>query len=603
MGNSKVIGVVVCAELGELPRGVEHSAVKEVEEVLDIVPMVGHREIEFVEWVASYYMCQVGEVIRDGWGYMFSGAIEGLCCRVYKKRRKAKVLETPKGLEYKLPKEQITLLHHEDREVNIGGIVAEIRSCDKRGQVLVLCPTHADAKRVERELSRYFSVALCTNRSLPKRRAEVALSNGMNVGAEVIVGTRVALWLPFLSLQGVIITEEHSASYRSDREPYYSTRECALVLASMHGSRCLLLSSFPSVESYYNSRYGQWGYLYVRGTNGSLRSIVLERGKDLVSKYTKERIAEELEVGRRVVVLQNRRGIASYVECERCGYVPHCKNCSVSLTLHRTKLGCHYCGYYEPIELQCKECGAKMMNRGRGTQQIESQLAELFPTARIVRVDSDSLADHDSQSKGILSGRESNWDIVVGTTLLLGVPLWDRVGIVAVLNVDNMLWASNFRVEEDSYRSLGLFGQRCRELGAELIVQSSRLDHRVVVAVLAQDVSGFYDTEIVERQGASFPPHSRMVRIEFRGLALEPLAHLGGEVEGELRVVFGDRLSPIYQPMVERQRGEYIVELLLKVERGRSQARAKEIIASVLKRVEKRARQSKITIHIEVDPS
>ncbi len=596
IGKREVVAIV--AAICDTP---PENKLRDVVMVIDRIPLLCTEDIDFAQWVATYYMRRFGEIIRYGFTPLFSVEMNRLSSSLseYKRAQKETKIEVKKE-EINLEK-QITLLHSPHRKINIAGLVANFAQSGKH--VLVLAPTPNAASEIAGELSAHFTTALCTSTTPIKRRAYLHSLTATGLSPQVIVGTRSALWLCHKNLAGVIVTSEESFHYRSAREPYYSARECALVLASIHNVKCILTSAFPSVESYYNARWGHWGYIAPLAAEKPLNSIVLERGKEMVSAYARQKISETLESGRKVAVIQNRRGVASYIECESCGYIPQCPNCSVSLTLHRSVLGCHYCGYSEEIITNCKECGAPMVTRGRGTQQIEEQFNEYFPDANILRIDSDSLSDKNSDALSVIRGESSSWNILIGTTMLTGADIWDEVGVVAILNVDNMLSAANFRVEEDAYRTLGTLAERCRENDGELIIQSSRLDHRSVKAVIDGSFEEFYTTQITERQVPMFPPFSRMVRVEFRGGDLAQTMSLAQELEIRLRRIFGDRLSPIYQPIVERQRGEYILEMTLKVERAKSVAKAKEILLKGINEMLGRARSMKITITAEVDPT
>ncbi len=611
--SRRVVGIVAkVSEEGDGGFFGEQSKIKDIIEVLDGISLLSALDIEFTEWVASYYMCKVGEVVKYGYSPLLSVEMSRLSSsyKAVAKRAKESPKESVEG-DFDLPKDKnIVLVHRELGEdspsIALRSIVEALRgeiSAQSVGKhILVLCSTPREAVKVHKALEGYFTVGLYTSAVAMKKRAYLFSQCASGLSPQVIVGTRTALWLPSEGLGGVVVCDEDSRSYRSVRAPFYSARECALMLASLRGVRCVLQSSYPSVESYYNARYGQWGYISPQRSEKKLRSIVLERGKDLVSKYTVEKIEKALGEGKKAVLVQNRRGVASWTECEGCGYVPQCPNCSTSLNVHRTLLGCHYCGYSEPIETGCKECGATMIPKGRGTQQIEAQLMSKFEGCNIVRLDSDSIADRELSARDVVKGKNDQWDIAIGTTMVLSSEVWDSVGVVAVLNVDNMLTAPDFRVEENALRTLGQLAQRCRAVDAELIIQSSRLDHRAVEAVLGEESQEFYDTQIIERKNAMFPPHSRMVRLELRGKELREVVNCASQLETKLRGFFSQRLSPIYQPSVERQRGEYIVEMTLKIARGESFARAKEILGDTLRDFMPKVRSSRVSIDIEVDP-
>ncbi len=614
-GGKMVVGVVsaVGVEVGggveggggrDGGAGMDTDTLKSVDAVLDSVPLVSEVQFEFFRWLSSYYMVPLGEILKMGLSPLFSVGMTGLRSR--RKRGEGGVsggIDAIRAGVFEGNNSGCDIaLVRSVGIVDYGDIVSELQGTGSDGVVLVLCPTHKAVNAMAELLEDRFRVVKYTPQLPVSKRAKIAVDFAMGVGARVVIGTRAALWLNLVGLQGVLITQEHSYYYRSAAPPYVSGREAALVLGRMMGARCVVESAYPLVESYYNSRYGDWGYVELGGTLPPLQSIVLERGKDMLASYTRGRIAEVLAQGRKVVLLQNRRGVASFVECVGCGYVPKCPNCSVSLTLHRTLMGCHYCGYSSPVVENCVECGGGFENRGRGTQQIENQLVELFPSARVERIDSDSFADDSVTARDILGGRDTGWDILIGTALVVEELDWVGVGLVGVLNVDNMLSAADFRVEERAHRILGLLSLRCRSLGSEFVVQSSRLGHRCVDSVLSGGFDAFYSEEVSDRLSMGFPPHSRMLRFDLRGKSFSSVSRIASDLECILRPIFGVRLSSIYQPVVERQGGEYLLEMLLKIERGRSFSRAKVVVQRCLRDISLRSRKSGVSVFLEVDP-
>ncbi len=589
----RVIGIVRRVGV-EAPRNVR---LLPVTEILDGEPVVSEREFAFAQWAADYYMASVSEIISSGWSSYFAKQFSGQKTAI--KRKKVAPLQPLPQTSFSLTESlkessktsSTTLLLHTLSPTPLAPIIGHYTT---GGTVLVLTPTHNEAVEVERELARHFSTALYTSTVPIKKRCEVALNIAVGLAPEVVVGTRSALWLSYKSLGSVIITNEAAYHHRMQNFPYVSSRECGVMLAHMHGAQCLLMAESPSIESYYNARYGTWGYLCTPPATKELKSIVLQKGKHLISTYTKKSIHEALDAGKRVIVLQNRRAMASYQECRRCGHSPHCPNCSVALRVYSDKVACHYCGYKEPLSAQCPKCSSTMESHGRGTQQIFEQLQELCPEAVVVRLDSDSLSENPHLLK-----EQAHWNIAVGTTLMLELPIWEELGMAAVLNVDNMLLAADFRVEEECYRTLVRMAQGCREQGAELIIQSSKLDHRAVTAALEGDYEEFYRTQILERKVPMFSPHSRMLKVSFRSENLDSVVNFASEIERRLSKIFAHRLSPLYQPAIERQRGEYIVEMTLKIERERSIAEAKKRLLEVVSSYSEAARRQRISIFVE----
>lgn len=607
LGESVVVGVVRAVGVEAPVRG----ELKSVIEVLDALPLIGERELRFIDWIADYYLCGKGDVLRAIFSPLFSAEIAKIDCRYFKPKR-VKVDGKPQLINVnlrnrqveKLPPpasqfaitESITLLHAKQK-IDLSALVASLIDGEK--PVLVLAPTNERAAQIMSELEPYFRAALCSNITTIKRRAALMIDLAVGLPAQftpqVIVGTRAALGIGYQSLGAVVIVDEESFRYRSQRVPLIWVRDAALMLASLHGAKSVLISEFPTVESFYNARHGAWAYLSTDARQAPLRSIVLEHGKELISKYLRKRIAEELAAGKRVVLMQNRRGMASYIECVTCGHIPQCASCSTSFTAHRHLLGCHYCGATTQIPEKCEKCGGEMELRGRGTQRIEDQISILCPDANIVRIDSDMYAEAGFHI-------DPNWQIAIGTKMVIEAIDWAEVGVASILNVDNMISTPNFRASEETFRTVGTMAARCCDADAELVVQSSALGNADVDDALNFRYESFYIRAIEDRRAALFPPHSRMIRLTFRGEAMADVVAAAKEAEAALRQIFAHRLSPMYQPLVERQSGDHIIEMLLKIERGRSSAKAKELLRSRLSPIISRNARSKVAISAQSDP-
>lgn len=628
MGSNKLVTGIVWSIGGEEPTG--SGKIKEVIDVLDAVPLLGELERKYAQWFCSYYMCTLSKALQTLAPQLFSKEMNELVCRYIrpkkakkprKKRSDKQVAEqsAEQSIEPNIEssaespqpapqlgfeidnKSSITLLHTATA-IDIRA-VANQYVCEGK-TVLIIAPTAEKAALIHKELTPLFSAELCTTARTTKKRAQLTVNLATGLQPQIVVGTRSALLLPYPQLSAVIITEEHSFYYKSHREPHFSTKDCAIMLSSLHGSKTILISAFPTVENYYNANYSQvWNYQRIEAPHTphepleELKYIVLERGKEMISKYAKQSIEEALKSGKKAIVMQNRRGVASFTECGICNHTPQCPNCSTSLTLHSHLLGCHYCGYHTPIELRCTMCGGKMHRRGRGTQQLEKQLSELYPTARIARFDADTL----TESHKIIADQE--FDIAVGTLVVIDIVEWDKVAVAVIANVDNMLTVPDFRAEEDTFRVVGTMAMRCQEVGAQLIVQSSRLDYEALNDALQNRAHKFYTSQIAQREHSMFPPHSRVIKIEFRAAELRAAMPLAKECEDRVRKIFAHRLSPLHQPVVERQRGEHIIQLLLKIERSRSSTKAKELLLEVINDIRPKAQRQKVIITLEADPN
>lgn len=480
-------------------------------------------------------------------------------------------------------------------------------------QVLLLLPDVVMTVAVTNTLQEVFGSRCLFYHSHLSERARSAAYHRMVEhpdSVSVVVGTRLSLFLPYSRLGLVIVDNEHDSNYRqSDPAPRYHARDSALMLAHLHGARTLLASATPSTESWLNATAegGKYGLVRVpaQADMEHPRVTVLERGKGLISKYLRQRIGETLEAGRQVVLFQNRRGFAPYVECSSCGATPTCLHCNVTLTYHKERalLQCHYCGVSQPYSSSCMSCGVQaLVPRGIGTERIEEYVAELFPDTRIVRMDADTVRGVGASGRILADFADGKTGILVGTQMVARTTqVGERIGLVGVINADNMLMHPDFRAAERAFQLLmQLKALLPRDGDAEMVVQSSQRLHSVLIAVASHDADGFYDREMQERRGLLYPPYVRMLRITFRH-PNKPLVVAAAErCEALLRERFGRRVSPPFEPQVDRVQNIHILHLLLRIERERSVARAKEILLGVLAQVRKQF--SAVRIISESDP-
>lgn len=479
-------------------------------------------------------------------------------------------------------------------------------------QVLLLLPDTVMTTQVTNALQTAFgSRSLFYHSRLTDHARSAAYQRMVDAPQSVglIVGTRSALFLPFRQLGLVIVDNEQDANYRqSDPAPRYHARDAALMLAHLHGARTLLASPAPSTESLLNAAEGgKYGSVRVALSPAARppKVMVLERGKQLISKYLYKRIGETLAEGRQVVLFQNRRGFAPYVECTNCGATPTCPHCNVTLTYHKENalLVCHYCGWSQPYRSVCGSCGMHaLVPRGIGTERIEEYAAELFPDTRIARMDTDTARGAGALGRMLTELAEGQTGILVGTQMVARTAqAGDRIGLVGVINADNLLVHPDFRAAERAFQLLMQLKALLPDDGTgELVVQSYQRLHPVLVAVANHDAEGFYLHELEERQGMMYPPYVRMLRLIFRHSDKTLVSEAARECERLLRERFGRRVSPPYEPQVDRVQNQFIFHILLRIERQRPVARAKAILLEVLDGVRKRYR----AVHIvaEADP-
>ena len=480
-------------------------------------------------------------------------------------------------------------------------------------QTLLLLPDTVLTTQVTNELqNRFGSRCLFYHARVSVRARGAAYQRMVEAPEEVglIVGTRSSLFLPFQRLGLVIVDNEHDPNYRqSDPAPRYHARDTALVLADLHGARALLSSPTPSTESWLNAQPegGKYGSVTVPTPCDVRRPnvMVLERGKGLLSKYLQRRIGETLEEGRQVVLFQNRRGFSPYVECGNCGTTPTCPHCNVTLTYHKehAALECHYCGWAQPYSLRCPSCEMQaMVPRGIGTERIEELVAELFPEVKIARMDTDTTRGAGALSRMMTELSEGETGILVGTQMVTRTAqAGENIGLVGVINADNMLSSPEFRSAERAYQLLMQLKALLPDDGSgEMVIQSSQRLHPVLVAVSNHELASFYAAQLQERQAVGYPPYVRMLRLTFLHSTKQQAAAAAACCEALLRERFGRRVSPPFEPQVDRVQNRFIFHLLLRIERQRPVARAKALMLETVAAVRKQYPSVHITA--EADP-
>lgn len=405
--------------------------------------------------------------------------------------------------------------------------------------------------------------------------------------AAVVIGSRGAVFLPMRRLGLVVIEQEQDAAYKNrESAPRLNVRDVALVKAAKAGAKVLLTSEAPSVESYYNATRGDWAMVETnRDTKRVREFMVLERGKELLSTYLRHQIEKTIERGEQVLVFQNRRGFSIWVECSTCGSIPTCNRCNVSLTYHKTDntLRCHYCGFQQPFLAQCSQCGsAEMEFQGRGTERIEQSLREIFPQAGIVRMDYDSTRGRGSYEQIAASVSTASCDIIVGTQMVIRGIDFTNISLVGIVNADNMLSQADFRTSERAFTLLTQLSNRVGARNGQVVIQTTKRIDTVIKSVEQSDPAKFYESELREREALNYPPFVRMMSFTFEHKDRTQLLTAAQRFESLLRPSFGNRLSPPFEPTIDRKNDNYLIEFYLRIERAKSVVRAKEIVGSAI---------------------
>lgn len=464
-------------------------------------------------------------------------------------------------------------------------------------QVLYLVPEIALTTQLTERLKHVFGEKMGVYHSKFSEAERVEIWNGMlgDTPHQIVIGARSALFLPFKRLGLVIVDEEHDPSYKqSDTAPRYHARNAALMLTAQFGAKTVLGSATPSVESYCNALNGKFGLVELKSRYAQAETPEITT-VDLTEAYRKKqmtghlsdilvgKIRDTLAQGEQVILFQNRRGFAPYTECRQCGWTPRCPHCDVSLTYHKAfgKLTCHYCGYKQTPPTVCPECGQPTLQmHGFGTEQIEAEVAAAFPNARIGRMDLDTTRQKRAFSRIIGEFESKETDILVGTQMVAKGLDFDGVGLVGVLNADNLLNYPDFRAYERAFQLLtqvsGRAGRKNRR--GTVVLQTSQPQHPVIRDVLNGDYRAFFDREMAERALFRYPPYYRLVQIILKHHDAQTLGRAAAEMANALRQTFGELVYGPDNPPVGRVQNKFIKHIVVKIEAGQSPEPAKRQI-------------------------
>ena len=489
-------------------------------------------------------------------------------------------------------------------------------------QVLYLVPEIALTTQLTSRLKRVFGKRLGVYHSKFSDAERVEIWNNVlnDKTYDVIIGVRSSVFLPFRQLGLVIVDEEHESSYKQyDPAPRYHARNAAIMLASMHGAKTLLGTATPAIETYHNALTGKYGLVELNQRHEEMAMpeiLVVDtkeayRKKQMESVFTPlllEKIGKALQNHEQVILFQNRRGYAPFIECKVCAFVPHCKNCDVSLTVHKVfnTLTCHYCGYTEPIPNICPKCGTpgSLSTKGFGTEKIEDEIKLIFPDARVSRMDLDTTRSKKSYDKIISDFEQLKVDILIGTQMVSKGLDFERVSLVGILNADNMLNFPDFRAHERAYQLMAQVSGRAgrKNKRGTVVLQTSSPEHPIIGQVIRNDYKAMYATQCEERQLFKYPPFYRIIQIVLRHRDPSVVSQAAQKLANDLRAVFGARVLGPNIPVVARVQNLYIKHILLKIENEASSERAKEILRQITDQVQADSRFKSLWVNLDVDP-
>ena len=455
-------------------------------------------------------------------------------------------------------------------------------------QVLYMLPEIALTAQIVRRLQHCFGGQVGVYHSKFSQQERAELWQKVAAGQlTVLLGARSAVFLPFKKLGLVICDEEHDPSFKQQEpSPRYHGRDAAIYLASLVKANVLLGSATPAVETFHQALAGKFGLVTLtqRYTDVSLPPLriidtravpVKERAGGFLTPALVRSMERVLSAGRQLILFQNRRGYVPYQVCQQCGWVPSCNHCDVSLTLHKKKgqLLCHYCGSGYPVVARCIGCGSNTFTqRNFGTELIEEELQQLFPTARTARMDVDAVRGKQSHEQLVRQFEQGQIDILVGTQMVVKGLDVDRVDLVGILDADGLLHFTDFRVHERAFQLMEQVSGRAgrKKQTGEVIVQTSQPAHPVLQYVTAHDYRAFFDEEVSKREEFFYPPFSRLILLSFRHPSQPVSMQAAQSFAQAFSKRYGAYLTGPAPAVVSRVRNQYRTELLLKLPRRSS---------------------------------
>lgn len=436
---------------------------------------------------------------------------------------------------------------------------------------------------------------------------------------KIILAARSGLFLPFSNLGLIIIDEEHDFSFKQHSPaPRYHARDSAIFLSTLFNANVVLGSATPSLESYHNAKQGKYELVELKQQYYETGKTTIEicdlnyyekaqNMKGVLTPPLFDAINESLKEKKQIILFQNRRGFAPYTQCHSCATIPYCVNCDVPLIYHKylNKLKCHYCGYTTESPKSCAACGSTDLRfKGLGTEKIEEEIETLFPNAKIARLDLDTTRSKYAYKQIIDDFENHETDILIGTQMVTKGLDFGNVSVVGILNADSFLNFPDFRSFEKSYQLITQLKGRAgrKNQNGKIFIQTNQKEHKVLAAILNNDIKSFYESQLLERESFHYPPFNRLIQLNIVSSNADELNHLSIELAKLLKPVFQNKLLGPESPMVARIKNNYYKKILLKLNKADSPKQIREFILNSIVQLHANYKKWKFLVQIDVDP-
>ena len=635
--KKEVRGIV----LREHTEHIEEAFVAKIKPILSVsetAPVVTPEQLALWQWMSSYYMCTLGEVMaaalpngldkrlmdplkrRRTHIAPYTGTIEPMHDLSDAQTKAADEIET-----FWSQGKDIVLLHGVTSSGKTDLYIHLISQQLVAGKnVLYLVPEIALTTQLTSRLQRIFGDQLIvyhsrfTDAEREERYLQITNHKSQIKNNFVVIGARSAVFLPIPNIGLVIVDEEHEPSYKqAEPNPRYHARAAAIMLAQTHQANVLLGTATPSLESYYLANKGVYGLVRLTERFGGvelpdIQLIDLKRQyerKEMYGHFSDplvERIRQCLTDHKQVILFQNRRGYAPQLQCVNCGQPPRCVQCDVPMTLHMRdhELRCHYCGYHAPIPAVCPQCGGELKAIGFGTERIEDEIQTLFPEAKVLRMDLDTTRNKSAYQDIINAFANHECDILVGTQMVTKGLHFDDVRLVAVLNADPLFNQPDFRAYERAYQMLEQVAGRAGRKGTkgEVWIQTFDPNNIVLNMVQHHDYQALYDHQIAERKLFNYPPFYRVIRLQLKDHNGIRVHRVATDLQTYLQRIFAHRVSGVIIPSVERVQAYSIRELTIRIESSANMTEAKRRLREGIEHIFSMKSNKNTKLIIDIDP-
>lgn len=636
LGKNKIYTGVVLNTHNNTPEGVE---VKAIIEVLDDHPVVNEQQFAFWQWIANYYICPLGDVMKAALPGAMKPKDEAALKESTRTRRGGKAAAITSDacpcnplnpaqekafaeIETSFLSKNVTLLHGVTSSGKTEIYIHLINNYLAKGkQVLYLLPEIALTTQITERLHHFFGdrMGVYHSKFTDVQRLDVYKRQASERPYQLILGVRSSIFLPFQNLGLVIVDEEHEQSYKQQEPaPRYHARNAAIMLAQMFGAKTLLGTATPSFEVYHLSHKGQYGYVQLTQRYRDMQLPTIEivdtkeakrkrQMKGVFSPRLIEVMRAALERKEQIILFQNRRGFSSFIECKICGWVPRCPHCDVTLTLHKktSTLTCHYCGYTTRIPERCPACEEdKFTDIGTGTEKVEEQIAHLFEGATTLRMDLDTATTRTQFERIISDFSEHKADILIGTQMVTKGLDFDHVSVVGILDADTMLNLPDFRSYERTFQTLSQVAGRAgrNNTAGHVILQTRSAESDIIRQITQGDYWQMFYTQMTERQLFHYPPFRRLIYVYLRHKDDELLEHLASDMAERLRQIFGERVLGPDRPPIARLHSLYIRKIMLKIERQTSTEKVRKNLIAIQQQMLALPVAKNLNIYYDVDP-